>query len=191
MKRAGMFFGIGAVFALVFGICNATFAQEFPYAVPQAPEFDTGSSMLPPAPVEETAPETKPAQPQSSHRKRSRSSGEPKIDYRTVRPYVPQEAPPPASSYPQSPQPPQPSPAAPTQMGHPAVASTPPGQPPQMQHQLDCSKFPMLIAQSRSEQEMQWQARLYLTCLVRSGWNEEQAKQQVISTIESTFRLAR
>jgi hypothetical protein len=192
MNRAGPVFGIGAVIVLVFTMCQATFAQDFPYAVPQAPEFDTGNSMLPPATVEEPAPEPKSYQPQQ--RKRSRSSGEPRTDYRTVRPYVPQETPP-VSSYPQPTQPyqpPQPPAAAHPQAGHPAVASTPPGPPPQMEQQrLDCSKFPMLIAQARSEQEMQWQARLYLTCLVRSGWTEEQAKQQVISTIESTFRLAR
>jgi hypothetical protein len=188
MNRAGMVFWMGAVFALVFALCQVTFAQDFPYAVPQAPEFDTGGSMLPPAFAEEPVPEPRSLQPQPSHRKRSRSSTEPRTDYRTVRPYVPQDAPPPEASYPQIPQPPI---AGPPQMGNPAVASTPPGSPPQMQQRLDCSKFPMLIAQAKSDQEMQWTARLYLTCLVRSGWNEEQAKQQVVNTIESTYRLAR
>jgi hypothetical protein len=188
MNRAGMFFLVGAVFVLVLGLCQTTFAQDFPYAVPQAPEFDTGGGVLPPALAEEPVPEPKFQQPQPSQRKRSRSSTEHKTDYRTVRPYVPQDTQPPAPSYSQVPQPPI---SSPPQMGNPAVASTPPGPPPQMQQRLDCSKFPMLIAQAKSDQEMQWTARLYLTCLVRSGWNEEQAKQQVVNTIESTYRLAR
>jgi len=60
-----------------------------------------------------------------------------------------------------------------------------------MQDRPDCSQFPMMIARARSEPEMQMTARQYLTCLLKIGWNMEQARAQVISTIESTYRLAR
>lgn len=189
MSRVGMVFLLAALFVFSCAFSGETFGQDFPYAVPQAPEFDTGGSMLPPASVEEPAPASK-TQP-SSHR-RSKSSKEPKPDYGTVRPYVPHDEGPQMAS-PQVPQAPiVPAPQIqPPQIGNPAVASTPPGPPPQMAPQLDCSRFPLLLAQAKSDQEMQWTARLYLTCLIRSGWSEDQAKQQVINTIESTYRLAR
>lgn len=194
MSRVGMVFLLGAALVLWLGLPVASHAQDFPYAVPQAPEFDTGDGMAPPASVEESPP-TPGSEPSSP--RRGRSSKQPKPDYRAVRPYVPQETAPSVAG-PQIPHAPEmPAPQArpprmqPPQMGNPAVASTPPGPPPQMAPRLDCSKFPMLIAQAKSDEEMQWTARLYLTCLVRSGWSEEQAKQQVINTIESTYRLAR
>lgn len=184
----------GAVCVWMLLPCQAPLAQDFPYAVPQAPEFDTGNGLLPPGSIEEPAPDPRMVPPAPSHSRRSRSSGERKTDYRAVRPYVPRDTPPPAMASPQSP----PIPAGPQipvteapQIGNPAMASTPAGPPPQMEPRLDCSKFPMLIAQAKSDQEMQWTARLYLTCLVRSGWNENDAKKQVISTIEGTYRLAR
>jgi hypothetical protein len=34
-------------------------------------------------------------------------------------------------------------------------------------------------------------SKQYLTCLLMNGWNIEQARNQVIATIESTYRLAR
>jgi len=48
----------------------------------------------------------------------------------------------------------------------------------------------MLIAQARSEEEMRYQARMYLTCLMHSGLSADQARKHVISTIEMS-RLAR
>ncbi|MCL5124337.1 MAG: hypothetical protein M1511_07555 [Deltaproteobacteria bacterium] len=56
---------------------------------------------------------------------------------------------------------------------------------------VDCSQYPMLIANARSQAEMQITARYYLTCLLQQGWLMENAKAQVIQTIESVTRGAR
>ncbi len=48
-----------------------------------------------------------------------------------------------------------------------------------------------MIAQARSQAEMQMTARQFLTCLMQSGWNPDQAKQHVISVIESSSRTSR
>jgi len=49
----------------------------------------------------------------------------------------------------------------------------------------------MMIANAASEGEMRAAAKEFLTCLLYSGWQVEQAKQHVISTIESTRALRR
>jgi hypothetical protein len=71
----------------------------------------------------------------------------------------------------------------------PAPTATKPQ--PQMTERQDCSQFPILIANSRSDAEMQFTARRFLTCLMDNGWNADQARQQVISIIESTYRPPR
>ena len=80
----------------------------------------------------------------------------------------------------QAPPPRTPAPSAPPQQ--PVTAN---------QGRPDCSSYPMMIAQARSETEMRAVAQMYLTCLLKSGWNMEQARSHVITTIESTYRLAR
>ncbi len=49
----------------------------------------------------------------------------------------------------------------------------------------------MMIAKARNENEMRRMARQYLTCLMQNGWNSEQARQQVINTIETAYRYTR
>jgi hypothetical protein len=191
MSRTGMVFGcLGLLLLCCLFFRTPTQAQDFPYAVPQAPEFDTGNSAPPPEP---TISESRPRS-----RKHRRTQD---LDYRSVRPYVqePQAVP---AARPYAPQPEIMEP--PQQMANPTVASTPPPPRPMPQRMPmpqqpvqgsqrppDCSQFPVLIAQSKSESEMQMTARMYLTCLLKSGWQMEQAKQQVIATIETTYRLPR
>lgn len=182
----------GVVFSTLLGLmigcaligASWTGAQDFPYMVPQAPEFDESGNALLPGQPEAVEP---------SSRKRSRTRVDqpqpgPRTDYRTARPYVPQD--PPAME----------PPAGRGGMGIPAPTRPPNGPPPRgytqppsgpVQGLPDCSQFPMMIARSRSEPEMQAVARQYLTCLLKSGWNMEQARNQVIATIESTYKLAR
>jgi hypothetical protein len=48
-----------------------------------------------------------------------------------------------------------------------------------------------MIAQARSEAEMQITARYYLTCLMQNGVPMENAKAQVIQTVEAVLRANR
>ncbi|MBI4965943.1 MAG: hypothetical protein HY913_21875 [Desulfomonile tiedjei] len=183
---------LGFVFFAILGLLIGWFAlaphsvdaQDFPYAVPQAPEFDESGNALSSSEVETGTPPRK-------KRSRARQDQMPQeygSDYRTVRPYVPQDAPP-AMQQPAGPRasrgPGYPGPSS----APPPMAAVPPAGP--VQDRPDCSQYPMVIARSRSEPEMQMAARQYLTCLLKNGWNMEQAKSQVISTIESTYKLAR
>jgi hypothetical protein len=203
MNRLGMVFVFVGLFALWGGVaCRGAVAQEFPYAVPQAPEFDSNGSPVdssqsepapPPAPrkrsphpyqsPEQTGVDPRAARPNpqaspswGKHRQRESA-----VDYRAVRPYVSPEAPPPRRVR----QPPAPAQAYPPPgVPGPAMASTPPQA--QMQGVPDCSQYPMMIAQAQSEPERQMVARQFLTCLLRSGWTMEQAKNHVISTYETS-----
>jgi len=218
MVRVGMvLFALG----LVLGVAQGGVAQDFPYSVPQAPEFDyRGNSAAEPAGTSVEPPPTK-----RSHRSRPQMEDQP-IDYRSVRPYAPQDGQPPqpvrrsrpdsaspapryATPAPEGYGPPQDTRSAPvTPEGYgpapirtpvaarPAPAQRPPAAaampaPAQPEERPDCSVYPMAIARARSETEMQMTARQYLSCLLKNGWNMDQAKTQVISTIESTYRLAR
>jgi len=187
MGRCGFVFP--AILALLIGcvavIPHVAEAQDFPYAVPQAPEFNGGGNELPSGQADTEL---------SPRRRRSRARQEQPppaswTDYRTARPYVPQDA----SSAMRQPAGPRaqrgstyPGPAS---APPPAVGTTPP--PGSVQDRPDCSQYPMMIARSRSEPEMQMTARQYLTCLLKNGWNMEQARNHVIATIESTYKLAR
>jgi hypothetical protein len=176
---------LGLLVGCFAAVPHAAKAQDFPYAVPQAPEFDTEGNHAPSGEADTEDP---------PRRKRSRARHEQsppssQSDYRAVRPYVSQEPSP-------SVQPP-PGPKAPLGASYqgptmapapPAAAPAPPGS---AQNRPDCSQYPMMIARSRSEPEMREIAKQYLTCLLMNGWNMEQARSHVIATIESTFRLAR
>jgi len=181
-------------------------AQDFPYAVPQAPEFDDRGT---PGPVQSTDTEsaTPPRQVRRSnfpHAVEVRSDPENRVDYRAVRPYAPRTGPRSAavpsttgqldySSPPQAQYPTQASTRPPSRRSNPQQPAQPPpaeAQGPQP-GQLDCSRFPQVIAQARSEGEMQLAAREYLTCLLQSGWNQDMARKHVITTIETAFKLAR
>jgi hypothetical protein len=186
-------------------------AQDFPYSVPQAPEFDDRGNHVEPDPADTYAPRKR------SKRRSENAQPDNQTDLRTVRPY--------ASNGPQSAMtPPKPRPEVPitgyaarparNEPGYdfqpaptrPPAASAPPSSvsapppvaaaPPQRpiaatQGRPDCSRFPMIIAQARSEAEMRATAQMYLTCLLKNGWNMDQARNHVIMTIETTFRAAR
>jgi hypothetical protein len=166
-------------------------AQDFPYSVPQAPEFDRRGNHIESAPADSYEPRRR-----SRRHSRHHSPGN-ETDLRSVRPYAPNGPQPMVA-------PPQPYPAVPPAgyASRPAPApsqhhtQTPPSPPAQQspaayQGRPDCSRYPMMIAQARSEAEMRGVAQMYLTCLLKSGWNMDQAKRHVIMTIESTYRSAR
>jgi hypothetical protein len=188
MRKTGLV--LTALLGLLIGFAavapQVVEAQDFPYSVPQAPEFDNGGNSLPSGQTDAESP---------PRRKRSRARQEQPppeswSDYRTVRPYVPQDAPPPAQQ-PVGPRAPRgPAYQRPTGSPPPMATAPPPGAGP-AQDRPDCSQYPMMIARSRSEPEMQAIARQYLTCLLKSGWPMEQARTHVIKTIQGTYELAR
>jgi hypothetical protein len=192
-------FGLLVIFGS--GSFGAVLAQDFPYAVPQAPEFDDRGN-----PVNMRDSEL---QATRSRVKRGpySSNMDAQSDYRSVRPYAPQGGPQPVSVPPSASAAPVSAPRSPSigsEQAPPTVRAPrgqarepmgpqPPGQPPQGQPQgmPDCSHFPQLLARAGSEPEMQTVAKEYLTCLLHSGWTMEQARSHVINTIEMTYRLAR
>lgn len=184
------------VFLVSVSFCDRCFCQEFPYVVPEAPEFDSSGSV--------TTPQSSGSQ--SDQKKPFRSAPgvfKPQVEIGSISPSQVPTAPISGNDYnaPVRPGPvrtpvveAQPAPPAPTTVGpsRAPVASVPPrGQGAGMPPKNDCSQFPMLIAQSKSETEMQMTARHYLTCLMQGGWSMEQAREQVIRTIETAFRAGR
>lgn len=201
------------------GIWHRAQAQEFPYMVPEAPEFDDRGN-----PVQAGDAESAPSARANGHRSRdpqpvaNRSVPESPTDYRTVRPYVPRATGPRAaavapseraveiSAPPQAPYsagvPDAPEPSrhrSRRSARHQPVAEPPVQQPPDQAQaaqpgppgQLDCTRFPQLISQAPNQGEMQLLAREYLTCLLQTGWNMEMARKQVISTIQMSYKFTR
>ncbi len=172
------------------GIC---LGQDFPYMVPEAPEFESSGGLVKP-PSSAT---------QSEQKKPFRSNAgvfRPQMESGAINPSQVPEAP--ISSDNNVPAKPGPvrapavvSQPAPPVMSPPAqgpVASAPPaGVGVGARPRSDCSEFPMMIARSRSDAEMQMTARHYLTCLMQGGWSMEQAREQVIRTIETAYRPSR
>lgn len=164
-------------------------AQGFPYtgpAAPMAPEFDRRGNLLQPGAELSVSPSP------PSRTSGSREASEGPVDYRTVRPYVPQGSSPKRVTAPVAPRTPeyQPSPGAPAPVAAPPLPSPSMGQPqaqPVWRERPDCSAYPLMISQARSQGEMQTLAREYLTCLMKNGWDMEQAKKHVIATIETTY----
>jgi len=200
IRSAALYFLAGLLAALVSGQYDRAACQDFPYSVPQAPEFDGRGNYIR-TPEQGEAPSS----PKRVHRQSaSTEANENGESYRIERPYVPEEfvpeapAPTPRTVARTQPIPPR-APAIPPPMQEygppppqtPPPMSSVPQQGPQMQTGPDCSQFPMLIARSQSDAEMQLTARRYLTCLLQNGWNMEQAKQHVIRTIESTYAARR
>ncbi len=168
-------------------------AQDFPYMVPDAPEFDSlgtvGKAPAASAPIEQK----KPFQSNPGVFK-------PKLETGAMIPTQVPEAPLSSNEY--YPQPPRFGPVrGPSVESQPVSPATPHQRPvasvPQQgvgagaRPQTDCSEFPMLIARSRSDTEMQMTSRHYLTCLMQGGWTMEQARDQVIRTIETAYRPGR
>jgi len=198
-----VFLSIASLFVIGLLSTSNLIAQDFPYSVPQAPEFDAQGNHAEPAPSD-------------SYRPRKRSKHRPEYtepdnetDLRTVRPYVPNgptsavappqpraEVPPAgyaARSTPAPPNYPQ-SPAYPPQSVSPPPqpASPPPQQPVSApQGTPDCSRYPIMIQYARSEAEMKAAAQMFLTCLMKMGMPLEEARQYVIRTIETTYSAAR
>jgi hypothetical protein len=156
-------------------------AQTFPYSAPQAPEFDQNGNPMPPGRGEIVQPD-----PQAGPQPQQNIAPRDQPDYRAVRPYAPQEQPAPNANPRRSKRQANQGQYMPPNRAAPASAAPPPQ--PQAGVRPDCSQFPMLIARSQSEAEMQMTAKRYLACLIQNGWQPDQAKQQVIATIESTFR---
>jgi hypothetical protein len=167
--------------------------QEFPYIVPAAPEFESpGSVGKTPVPAVSTD-QNKPV-------RSAPGVFRPQLETGAMNPSSVPEAPlnignnydVPRSGPVRGPtveSQPAPYPKAPRQN---PVASVPPAGPaPGSRPQSDCSEFPMLIERSRSDTEMQMTARHYLTCLMQGGWTMEQAREQVIRTIETAYRPGR
>jgi hypothetical protein len=189
MVRVGVVF-IWSVFMFLCG--NCVFAQNFPYAVPQAPEFDERGRTF------QNAPDNSPREispPPMVPQTRQSNAPKDKMDFRNVRPYTQQEQPQYEPEMNQVPNYSQPMQQAPQQKRtrKPQEQYQNPATQQQMQSagRPDCTQYPMLIARSQSEAEMQMTAKKYLSCLLENGWQMDQAKQHVIATIESTFKLTR
>jgi hypothetical protein len=179
--------------------------QDFPYLAPSAPEFDGRGNLVreaakPSQSLSANAPSKTPSQtpmrieaPYTPYTHNGSTSS----PNTATKPVTAPRAPGYGGSQDASPRPPRQASVPPspdyqqaTRSPSPSASSLPQPQSQPMQRQ-DCSQFPMLIANCRSEAEMQMTARRYLTCLIQNGWNMDQARQHVISTIESTYRLAR
>ncbi len=173
------YFLVGLV---VLWAASPAHTQVFPYSAPQAPEFDQNGNPTPSGRVEKAQPEPEPA-PQVQ----PNGGAKDQVDYRSVRPYAPQEPPGPGYSPRRSKKASNQGQYMPPNRVTPSSAA--PSPQPQPGPRPDCSQFPMLIARSQSEAEMQITAKRYLACLLQNGWQMDQAKQQVIATIESTYRL--
>lgn len=186
MHKAG--FVLPAILGLLIGclaiVPQGLEAQDFPYAVPQAPEFGKGGKAHSSSQDDAETPRKR----KRSHYRYEQPSPRSWSDYRTVRPYAPQDAPP-AGQQPAGPR----APLGATYHGTTSAPPPPTAAPPSAsaQRRPDCSQYPMMIARSRSEPEMREVAKQYLTCLLMNGWNMEQARKHVIATIESTYRLGR
>jgi hypothetical protein len=150
---------------LFLGTVNAkeAFAQRFPYQAPQAPEFDRRGNHL------DSESQEKPRRASVRSTERPAAPSAPRTapsSARTPRPFKPRNA-------------------------TPAVASRQSSPPPQPQAAPDCSQYPRMIASAQANNQMQYYARHYLTCLLKRGWRMSQAKQEVIRTIESLRRRGR
>jgi len=189
--RTAILVVLGALFILGTAQPSSTDAQVFPYMAPQAPEFDDRGRSTESKPARDSYPEN-----YSSVITPPRPSWDP--GNQSAKPSGPRAAPrldPKHRVAPQAPEfgsVPNRTPYGPVRPGPAAPVATAPGPPPAAAPQrLDCSQFPMLIAQARSEAEMRAQAVQYLTCLVQSGWDQNTAKNHVSSVIESSYRLMR
>ncbi|MBM3299241.1 MAG: hypothetical protein FJY85_04740 [Deltaproteobacteria bacterium] len=161
-RRIGVY---GVVAGLLILLCVANdqvLAQRFPYEAPRAPEFDRNGNHIP-SQRQESAPTMGPIAPSR------------------VAPMAPEfRQREPVSSYRVAP-----SQETATMASSPPPEPVPVPQQPQPQEPPDCSQFPMMISTAQTREAMQWNAKLYLTCLLQRGWRMEQARQEVIRVIET------
>jgi hypothetical protein len=191
LRRRAVLVVVGTVFVLVTSQVPLTYSQVFPYMAPQAPEFDYQGRSLERTPAGNSYPENQSSvitpptpnwEPKNHSTKRTRPQVAPPFDpTRRASPQAPEFGARP-SRVPYGPPPPGPAAPMATAPGPPPAAAPP---------RLDCSQYPALIAQARSEVEMRQQAIQYLTCLVKNGWDQNTAKNHVISVIETAYRSTR
>ena len=175
----------GLVLAFIIFVSTHAMCQEFPYSAPPAPEFDDLGNLMVPGRSEPTAP----SQTRQSYSGQEGPTHRAPRD-RSPRPYSPSDLPPRAYNAPTQP-PPQEIPyRTPPRQPAPSPAAAPGRPPSQMPDRPDCSRYPVIIAQARSEPEMRAAAQQFFACLLKSGWQYEAAKEYIIKTIE-TCRLAR
>jgi hypothetical protein len=181
---------IGCLMILETAVTPPARGQDFPFLVPQAPEFNSrGQQTEPRGPQNLAAPYPEPRPQRGSPGPVNRDMS----TYRVRRPDIPPE---PMTTGPTrrgtlqaapqvAPQAPPQRPATPNPYsGQSYLGQAPPPRP-------DCSQYPMAIAQARTEEEMRMAARLYLTCLMENGWSQEQARNHVISVVETSYRHTR
>lgn len=175
MKYGSLLFFVVAVIAAL-SIESPSNAQVFPYSAPKAPEFDANGNYVPPGSRSQAVPASVPKAPTVGNRQPARQATRPRAQAISRQPSQNQ------------------APVAPQQgqmpMQRQAAYSGAPGvQQPRQQN--SCAQYPMQIMNARSEVEMRQIARYFLTCLMQQGWSQQQAKDQVVRTIESTFKVGR
>ncbi len=185
--RSGMM--VRVLLYMTAGLCllcgpvllQLSFAQNFPYQVPKAPEFDSRGNLVGPSPSGAN-PSRNGSLPQAARAPSGDQPGRSAVPARTRRASAPAGM---AVGVPPGPIMATPS-GGPAPMAAPNAHSSarPPGMP-------DCSPYPMMIARARSDQEMQAIAKEFLTCLLVNGWDQKRAQQHVITTIESTYSMGR
>jgi hypothetical protein len=183
MKLGILVISISLLFMVGVLVADPASSQQFPYAVPEAPEFDSEGNHV------EQGVRAKKQKRRSLRRRGPRSGSRYAVNNNAPQPRVRTRAPaaPVAPRSGVSPRPAYRRPAVPAQ----PVVSRPTPPPNQVRRRQDCSRYPMMIANSRSEAQMRMTARQYLTCLINDGWNMDQAKTQVVSTIQTAYRPLR
>lgn len=176
-----------------FSAVDCVESQDFPYLAPVAPEFDGSGVVQTRGPSKApssfgTGPKLSPITPEamknfgfappSNNAEEQVVSNQPSSNY-----------PPPSTNG----SAPSQTPPRSTVRRDPSPTAGPRQQngPTQQPARVDCSQYPAIIANAKSEAEMQVTARYYLTCLMQDGWPMENARAQVIQTIEAAFRANR
>jgi len=200
---------LGSVLVLATIMVSSALCQDFPYLVPEAPEFDSRGNVIRSAPASrsqqpraETSARTEAPNsvPTFANPPKTQTTGE-EQRYRSERREAPRtsyyngatrEAMP-AAVAPAPRQAPAPrSQPNPNQAPHPqnAVGGYGPGQPP-AQQRPDCSEYIQRITYARNEVEMQTAARYYLGCLMQTGLDQQSATRHVSSMVDSWYSANR
>jgi hypothetical protein len=176
-------------------------AQDFPYLVPQAPEFSSSghrlnngdSSFRPKQVLRTPEPAVRPTGDRGVPEPARAPTGvvvgrrAPKAPTFGRKSYGRVSSRPSRRRYRTQVQPDRAS-RGPTRQRRSVIASATRPAPAQVQSRPDCSRFPMAIANARTRPEMRLAARRYLTCLIRNGWSQDAARKHVISLIETAGR---
>lgn len=196
-------------FFLLATMVSSVLGQDFPYLVPEAPEFDARGNLMRSAPtprMQEPGSQTgllgqspssapsfanppKTQLPDENQRYRSERREAPRTSYQDARshgatPAAVSPVPRPGQPRAYEPNPNQ----MPNQQN--ALGAPGPGQavnPPRP----DCSEYPARLAHARTEAEMQAVARYYLGCLMQNGWNQATATTHVSTLIDTWYRYSR